>query len=222
MLVSDGSQAGTLGGGCVEAEVKRRSLFLLNDGQPEIVTFHLDDTYGWDDGLMSGGPNENARRYHPPGGDAAYYEVLTSRAAEGQGFTEAIVLDPEVAGGYSADRWLIDKEKVVAHRCQAGAARRPLVERQTVIATAAAVCGGRRFVFAERCTEIAWSSWEPVTSDRRWPNSPTRPSSMSGSSMTASNTATRPVFHSQSGCCSDRSMSRSRDCPLTTRPSVSS
>ena len=39
----DGSQLGTLGGGCVEAEVKRRALgvLLANEGRPEVQTFYL-------------------------------------------------------------------------------------------------------------------------------------------------------------------------------------
>jgi xanthine dehydrogenase accessory factor len=121
LVFPDGSQTGTLGGGCVEAEVKRRSLFLLNDGQPEIVTFHLDDSYGWDDGLICGGRMKMLVDPVRSGEDAAYYQTLASRAGEGQGFTEAIVLDPEVSGGSSADRWVIDEDgKVVAHRAKGG------------------------------------------------------------------------------------------------------
>src|SRR5436305_14018172 len=57
LVYPDGTQAGTLGGGCVEAEVKRRALQGLNDtGKPEVLTFCLDDDYGWDDGLICGGP----------------------------------------------------------------------------------------------------------------------------------------------------------------------
>src|SRR6266480_2671936 len=38
LVFPDGSQAGTLGGGCVEAEVKRRALHALNKGgQPEVL-----------------------------------------------------------------------------------------------------------------------------------------------------------------------------------------
>src|SRR5215216_3820014 len=56
LVYPDGSQAGTLGGGCVEAEVKRRALLGLNaNGRPEVFTFCLDDDYGWDDGLICGG-----------------------------------------------------------------------------------------------------------------------------------------------------------------------
>src|SRR5438132_8568949 len=57
LVFADGSQRGTLGGGCVEAEVKQRALHVLNDGtsHPQLLTFNLDDDYGWDDGLICGG-----------------------------------------------------------------------------------------------------------------------------------------------------------------------
>src|SRR6187549_2589040 len=56
LVFGDGSQAGTLGGGCVEAEVRRRALHALAAaGGPELHTFTLDDDFGWDDGLICGG-----------------------------------------------------------------------------------------------------------------------------------------------------------------------
>src|SRR5207244_3683315 len=56
LVYSDGTQAGTLGGGCVEAEVKRRALHALAAGAgPSVLSFNLDDDYGWDDGLICGG-----------------------------------------------------------------------------------------------------------------------------------------------------------------------
>ena len=56
LIFPDGSQRGTLGGGCVEAEVKQQALRLLVDGgRPAVMTFCLDDNYGWDDGLICGG-----------------------------------------------------------------------------------------------------------------------------------------------------------------------
>src|SRR3954454_19781951 len=58
LVYPDGSQAGTLGGGCVEAEVKRQALRTLADNGPaatKVHTFCLDDNYGWDDGLICGG-----------------------------------------------------------------------------------------------------------------------------------------------------------------------
>src|SRR5205085_9689993 len=57
LVFADGSQRGTLGGGCVEAEVKQRALRVLGDGdgKAELLSFCLDDNYGWDDGLICGG-----------------------------------------------------------------------------------------------------------------------------------------------------------------------
>jgi xanthine dehydrogenase accessory factor len=108
LVFPDGSQTGTLGGGCVEAEVKRRSLRLLDKGEPEIVTFQLDDSYGWDDGLICGGRMKMLVDPVRPGGDVAYYHALWQRLGEGRGFTEAVVIEPRPDGGDPADRWLID------------------------------------------------------------------------------------------------------------------
>src|SRR5262249_36074152 len=56
LVFPDGSQRGTVGGGCVEAEVKQRALGVMaTTGRPEVLTFCLDDNYGWDDGLICGG-----------------------------------------------------------------------------------------------------------------------------------------------------------------------
>src|SRR5438105_2970083 len=56
LVYADGGQQGTLGGGCVEAEVKQRALGVLAAGAGrELLTFCLDDDYGWDDGLICGG-----------------------------------------------------------------------------------------------------------------------------------------------------------------------
>src|SRR5580765_2352010 len=57
LVFPDGTQAGTLGGGCVEAEVRQRALLGLNHSEPrpEVLSFNLDDNYGWDDGLICGG-----------------------------------------------------------------------------------------------------------------------------------------------------------------------
>lgn len=46
---------GTLGGGCVEAEIRKRAFELLNRGESRLLSFQLDHDYGWDDGLICGG-----------------------------------------------------------------------------------------------------------------------------------------------------------------------
>src|SRR5262245_53183587 len=58
LVFPDGSQRGTLGGGCVEAEVRQRALGVLADPadrRAKVMSFCLDDDYGWDDGLICGG-----------------------------------------------------------------------------------------------------------------------------------------------------------------------
>ncbi len=56
MLVrADGSTTGTLGGGCVEAEVRRRALELMHQGTSALLDYVLDHDFGWDDGLICGG-----------------------------------------------------------------------------------------------------------------------------------------------------------------------
>lgn len=92
-VFADGSQSGTLGGGCVEAEVKRRALGIIDRGTAEIATFQLDSDYGWDDGLICGGrmtvlvdplADDEARRY---------IAAVSEAAASSGGATEAIAFD---------------------------------------------------------------------------------------------------------------------------------
>ncbi len=110
MLVrSDGTQVGTLGGGCVEAEVKRRALGLQGTGGAELMTFQLDNDYGWDDGLICGGrmtmlidPDPTSR--------PAYYDRYRELLDAGAGFTEAIVLENSDSGLPTAARLLYDAQ----------------------------------------------------------------------------------------------------------------
>lgn len=46
---------GTVGGGCLEAEVQRLALQALRDGKPRTFELVLDHDFGWDDGLICGG-----------------------------------------------------------------------------------------------------------------------------------------------------------------------
>ena len=56
MLVEQSMKTvGTLGGGCVEAEVRKRAFELLQGNRAELLTFQLNHDYGWDDGLICGG-----------------------------------------------------------------------------------------------------------------------------------------------------------------------
>lgn len=109
LVFADGTQAGTLGGGCVEAEVKRRAIALLAEGKSELCKFQLDSDYGWDDGLICGGrmlvlvePITRA--------SAGYFQLLAGRINAGQGATEAIVYDSAAAKLPAPTSYLLDDQ----------------------------------------------------------------------------------------------------------------
>jgi xanthine dehydrogenase accessory factor len=102
LVFPDGRQVGTLGGGCVEAEVKRQALGTLaspggaKGAKPEVLTFCLDDNYGWDDGLICGGRMTILADplYAPV---RAYYERFQKMVTAGEGCTEAVIIDSQHA-----------------------------------------------------------------------------------------------------------------------------
>lgn len=118
LVFPDGSQVGTLGGGCVEAEVKRRALRLLDEGHAELLTFQLDSDYGWDDGLICGGRMKMLVDPVRPGDDVSYFEAYRRLIRDGLGTTEAVVLDPAATGGGAeADRFLFNEQnQLIASR----------------------------------------------------------------------------------------------------------
>jgi len=117
LVFADGSQRGTLGGGCVEAEVRQRALRVLAAGgsRPEVLTFCLDDNYGWDDGLICGG--RMTILADPLGSlhSGDYYRCLRRLIEEGRGCTQAIALAP-VSGLAPGDRFLFDAAGQLATR----------------------------------------------------------------------------------------------------------
>jgi xanthine dehydrogenase accessory factor len=55
LLHENMTSEGTLGGGCVEAEVRKRAFEMLGRNESGLLKFRLDHDYGWDDGLICGG-----------------------------------------------------------------------------------------------------------------------------------------------------------------------
>ena len=55
LFFADGRIAGTLGGGCLEAEIQDRARRALRTGEPATFELVLDHDFGWDDGLICGG-----------------------------------------------------------------------------------------------------------------------------------------------------------------------
>ncbi|HEX3725081.1 MAG TPA: XdhC/CoxI family protein [Pirellulales bacterium] len=114
LVFEDGSQAGTLGGGCVEAEVKRQALAILAGGQARIARFQLDDDYGWDDGLICGGRMEVViEPLKNNTSEREYFATLAHLARQGAGATQAIVFDPVASGLPEAAVYLFDAQGVL-------------------------------------------------------------------------------------------------------------
>src|SRR5688500_6086580 len=137
LVFPDGSQFGTLGGGCVEAEVKQRALRQLSEKGtglvcpegPEgaahkrvpspfptasLLTFHLDDNYGWDDGLICGGrmsiladPLPTSAEDRRRDQSVNYYRQFQKLIDGGQGCTEAVVMSAE-SGAEVGSRFLFN------------------------------------------------------------------------------------------------------------------
>src|SRR5438105_4983624 len=55
LFFADGRIEGTLGGGCLEAEIRERARLALAKQQPATFELVLDHDFGWDDGLICGG-----------------------------------------------------------------------------------------------------------------------------------------------------------------------
>src|SRR5579859_1393786 len=55
LFFQDGRIVGTLGGGCLEAEVHARAKRALKTGEASTFEMLLDHDFGWDDGLICGG-----------------------------------------------------------------------------------------------------------------------------------------------------------------------
>lgn len=55
LFFQDGHIVGTLGGGCLEAEVHARAKRALKTGEASTFEMLLDHDFGWDDGLICGG-----------------------------------------------------------------------------------------------------------------------------------------------------------------------
>src|ERR1041384_6147229 len=55
LFYGDGRIKGTLGGGCLEAEIQQRAIQALRTGEASTFDLLLDHDFGWDDGLICGG-----------------------------------------------------------------------------------------------------------------------------------------------------------------------
>ena len=119
LVFADGSQAGTLGGGCVEAEVKRRALAVLPQDKAEVLSFHLDGDYGWDDGLICGGRMRILVQPLQAVAEMSYFARYAELIETGTGCQEAIVFDGDHSGLPAPACYLFDRDGQLAARCLA-------------------------------------------------------------------------------------------------------
>jgi xanthine dehydrogenase accessory factor len=105
----DGGQAGTLGGGCVENEVKTKAMPQIGGSAAAVHSFVLDHDYAWADGLICGGKMVILTQPVRGPGPLAYFRAIEQIVEEGRGFTEAIVVDGRLAGSQAlGGRFLFD------------------------------------------------------------------------------------------------------------------
>jgi xanthine dehydrogenase accessory factor len=113
MMIVDpqGGQVGTLGGGCVENEVKVRAIELIGTGRSEFRSYLLDHDYAWADGLICGGKmvmlSQSLRGLDP----VRYFLQYRRLLDRGLGFTEMIVTDSSRHPGLPpGTRFLFDEQ----------------------------------------------------------------------------------------------------------------
>ncbi len=85
---------GTLGGGCVEADVRRQAHQLLTARRSGRITFTLDSDFGYDDGMICGGQLDVAVCVLPPG-DADIYRDAAEQVRRGEGGSISLGVETE-------------------------------------------------------------------------------------------------------------------------------
>ena len=97
LLLGDGKTIGTLGGGCVEAEVRQQAITLLHAGLSRLLTFKLDHDYGWDDGLICGGSMDIYVETLSRADDAADYQRTLDALRRGESIDVEITYEVDGA-----------------------------------------------------------------------------------------------------------------------------
>ncbi|HYG22817.1 MAG TPA: XdhC family protein [Verrucomicrobiae bacterium] len=77
---SDGRITGTLGGGCLEAEIQHRAMAALRSAEPEAFDLLLDHDFGWDDGLICGGKVGGVILPNAQAAGVSFWERIAKRA----------------------------------------------------------------------------------------------------------------------------------------------
>src|SRR5436190_20988149 len=139
MLVrDDGSIAGTIGGGCVEAEVWQAAREVMESEKPRTLTFDLNQDPKYDTGLVCGGTLEVfVEPVLPPASiyvfGAGHVAVNLYRVAQNAGFDVTVIDDREA---YASRERFPDAKEVIAEEFENAMAKlRPSEASYIVITT---------------------------------------------------------------------------------------
>lgn len=94
-VLPDGTMRGTVGGGCLEMETRRRALIALRTGEPDLFDLRLDDDFGWDDGLICGGRTTLLVSPHPERMAAALERAAAEKAAGRRSLLVTVLAAPD-------------------------------------------------------------------------------------------------------------------------------
>jgi xanthine dehydrogenase accessory factor len=97
IVLPDGTTRGTVGGGCLEMETRRRALLALRSGETTLFDLRLDDDFGWDDGLICGGRTTLLVTPDPARMTAGLRDALRARDAGERGLLATVIDDPDAA-----------------------------------------------------------------------------------------------------------------------------
>jgi xanthine dehydrogenase accessory factor len=126
MLVrDDGSIAGTIGGGCVEAEVWQAAREVMESEKPRSLTFNLNQDPKYDTGLVCGGTLDIfIEPVLPPASlyifGAGHVSVNLYRVAKGAGFDVTVIDDRET---YASRERFPEAKEVIAEDFEQAMAR---------------------------------------------------------------------------------------------------
>src|SRR5213595_3701981 len=87
LFFADGRMEGTLGGGCLEAEVRERARLALETKKPATFDLVLDHDFGWDDGLICGGKVSGIILPNVRSGEALWRQLDARRHAVSWGIS---------------------------------------------------------------------------------------------------------------------------------------
>ena len=107
----DGSIAGTVGGGCVEAEVWAAAKEILVEGSPRKLTFNLNADPRYDVGLTCGGTLEIYLELITPGSDPGLYEeILRLNNLNQKSILATMVHSPDSASVMKNEKLLVRED----------------------------------------------------------------------------------------------------------------